>query len=116
VVSISGAAARDDVYDLIELAFANRTDPVKIAQIAEALEESIPHLDPQRFRSELEHVLEGPELPQLVTAKEMATAVLEGRPLAPHRDSAVNAPESAGPGFLARAAGLLRGQFRRPPD
>ena len=109
-MSVSGAAARDDVYDLIELAFANKADLVKIAQIAEALEECIPRLDPQRFRGELEHVLEGPDLPQLAAAKAMARAVLEGRPLAPRPDSPVKGSDPERRGFLARAAGLLRGQ------
>ncbi len=116
MVSISGAAARDDVYELIELAFANRADSAKIAQIAEALEDSIPQLDPRRFRGELEHVLVGPDLPQLAAAKEMAQAVLEGRPLAPRPGSPANDPDRAGQGFLGRAAGLLRGQPRRSSD
>jgi hypothetical protein len=81
VVSISSAAARDDVYDLIELAFADRADSVKLAKIGEALEESIPRLDPVRFRKDLEHVLAGPNLPQLAAAKVMAQAALDGRPL-----------------------------------
>ena len=114
MVSISSAAGRDDVYELIELAFASRADLVKITQIAEALEECIPHLDPQRFRGELEHVLEGPDLPQLATSKEMAKAVLEGRPLAPRPDSPVEGSERAVQGFLARAAGLLRGRRGGP--
>jgi hypothetical protein len=114
VVSISGAAARDDVYELIELAFASRADLAKIAQIAEALEESIPNLDPARFRGELEHVLEGPDLPQLEVAKEMARAVLQGRPLAPPPDSQVKGSDPANQGFLARTARLLRGQGGGP--
>jgi hypothetical protein len=50
-----------------------------VAKIADAIEESIPTLDPVRFRGELEHVLEGPDLPELERAKEMAKAALEGR-------------------------------------
>jgi hypothetical protein len=110
MVSISGAAARDDVYELIELAFASRADQAKINQIAEALEESIPHLDPARFRGELEHVLEGPDLPQLEVAKDMALAVLQGQPLAPPSDSRVKGSDPTRQGLLARATGLLRGQ------
>ncbi len=77
--SISNAAARDDLYDLTELAVANQSDAGKIAKIAQALERSIPRLDPVRFRGEFEHVLRGPDIPQLVRAKEMARAALEGR-------------------------------------
>ena len=110
MLSVSDAAARNDVYDLIELAFANRMDPAKLATIAEALEESIPRLDPARFRRELEHVVKGPQLPQLETAREMAQAVLEGRPVSgPTASSDAERAGRQNRGFLARAAGLLRG-------
>lgn len=114
MVSISNAASRDDVYDLTELAFANRSDPVKLAKIADALEESIPCLDPARFRHELEHVLAGPDLPQLAVAKEMARAVLEGRPVPVSAGSAGSKGAREGRGFLGRATGLLRGRPGRP--
>ena len=104
--SISSAAARDDVYELTELSFAHRSDPAKIAQIVEALEESIPSLDPVRFRGELEHVLSGPDLPELARAKELAAAMLEGRPVpAP---SGAGSGSGAGRGMLGRMGRLLR--------
>jgi hypothetical protein len=78
---ISRAAAYDDAYKLTEIAKACRENPVKLAKVADALEGAIPTLDPVRFRRELEHVLTGPDVPELEKAKEMAKAALEGRPL-----------------------------------
>ena len=76
---ISRAAAYDDVYKLTEIALRSWDNPVKLARVAEALEDCIPRLDPVRFRGELEHVLAGPDAPELAQAKEMARAALEGR-------------------------------------
>jgi hypothetical protein len=114
---ISRAAAFDDVYKLVELTHAGRRDPAKLEEIAAALEESIPRLDPVRFRGELEHVVEGPDIPELARAKEMAQAALDGRPLpglaageGPARDST---REPAVAGSLASAGWLLLGRPRR---
>jgi hypothetical protein len=109
-MSISSAAAFDDVYQLAELAHANKSDPVKLAKSADALEESIPRLDPVRFRGELEHVLKAPDLPVLQKAKEMATAALEGRlEIDPDRAGAARPAPAAG-GIMGRFARLLRGR------
>lgn len=89
---ISRAAAYDDVYKLTEIAMRNWDDPTKLAHVAEALEECIPTLDPVRFRGELEHVLKGPDVPELARAKEMANAALEGRSAAPADTGAVTRP------------------------
>ncbi len=107
MASISGAAARDDIYDLTELAHANRTDAAKLAKIARALEQSIPRLDPVRFRREFEHVLAGPDLPELEIAKQMARAVLEGRPVeSPAGQDDGEAPPA---GFLTRMFRMSKG-------
>jgi hypothetical protein len=74
---ISKAAGWDDVYELVELCYSYGDQPEKLAEIAAALEESIPRVDPVRQRGELEHVLEAPDLPVLAVAREAARAALE---------------------------------------
>jgi hypothetical protein len=74
--NIAKAAAREDVYELVELAYAYKGQPEKLAEIAAALEESIPRLDPVRMRGELAHVLAVPEFPELAAAREAARAAL----------------------------------------
>jgi hypothetical protein len=114
-MSISSAAARDDLYELIELVLPNKGNPAKLAQIVDALEDSIPRLDPVRFRGEFEHVVKGPDLPELETVKEMARAALEGRLVPPPASSEENsAPDGGTQRSLSGAARLLWGRPRRP--
>jgi hypothetical protein len=114
---ISRAAAFDDVYKLVELTHAGRRDPAKLEEIAAAIEESIPRLDPVRFKGELEHVVDGPDIPELVRAKEMAQAALDGRPMpgAATGEGAAQEPgqEPAAGGSLVSAGWLLLGRPRR---
>lgn len=114
--SLSSAAARDDVYDLTELAFAHRSDRRKLAKIAQALEDSIPRLDPVRFKSEIEHVLTGPDVPELALAKDMARAALDGRPLPPSSAPTADEASRRPGGLLSRTTGLLRGRPAHPRD
>ena len=114
MASISSAAAREDLYELIELVLPNKGNPAKLAQIVDALEDSIPRLDPVRFRGELEHVLKGPDLPELETAKEMARAALEGRTVSAAAPEKSGAPEEKAQRSLSGAARLIWGRPRRP--
>ena len=120
--SISSAAGRDDLYELIELVLPNKGNPAKLAQIVDALEDSIPRLDPVRFRGELEHVVKGPDLPELETAKDMARAALEGRTVsAAAAAEGAEAPQESGvpderaQRSLSGAMRLIWGRPRRPP-
>jgi hypothetical protein len=115
MASISSAAAFDDVYQLVELSFKNRDDSEKLAQIAQALEESIPKLDPVRFRGELEHVLAGPDIPQLAAAKAMAKAALEGKQVTPPVRSETGRRKPPR-GLLAWTSRLFGRQPGRPRD
>ena len=65
------------MYELVELSYQHRAEPEKLAEIAAALEASIPRLDPVRQRNELAHVVEAPHIPQLAAAREAARAALE---------------------------------------
>jgi hypothetical protein len=112
---ISRAAAYDDVYKLTELSVRHSSDPVKLAKIAEAMEESIPTLDPVRFRGELEHVLQGPDLPELERAKEMAKAALEGRPVEGAAEAGASPPAPTMRGLLGFGA-LFGRRPSRPRD
>jgi hypothetical protein len=116
---ISKAAAFDDVYKLVELTYACRREPAKLEEIAAALEESIPRLDPVRFKGELEHVVDGPDIPELARAKEMAQAALDGRPVpgAATGEGTAQHPgqEPAVSSSLVSAGWLLLGRPRRKP-
>ena len=73
------------MYELVELSYQHRGEPEKLAEIAAALEASIPRLDPLRQRNELAHVVKASDIPQLAAAREAARAALErtdgaGRP------------------------------------
>jgi hypothetical protein len=74
--NIAKAAAREDLYELVEMAYAYKGQPEKLAEIAAALEESIPRLDPVKMKGELAHVLGAPEFPELAAAREAARAAL----------------------------------------
>ena len=69
---IAKAAARDDVYELVELSYRYKGEPEKLAEVAAALEESIPRLDPVTHGRELAYVVKAPEFPELATAREAA--------------------------------------------
>jgi hypothetical protein len=75
--NISRAAGRDDVYELVELAYEYKREPEKLEEIAAAIEQSIPRLDPVRQRRELLHVVNAPDFPELAAARDAARTALE---------------------------------------